>query len=66
MSENSIKTNGSTIYAHIEAANMSESDRESALNALALAESMVDAALWVSRKVGEVASYLFLKPGVKH
>jgi hypothetical protein len=66
MSKNLIKTDGSTIYAHIEAANMPESERESALNALAMAEAMVDAVMWVSRKLGEVGSHLFLKPGVKH
>ena len=66
MNQNLGSTNGSKIYAQIEAANLPESERESALNALAMAEAMVDAALWVMRKLAEVASHLVLKPGVKH
>ena len=66
MDENLRSKNGSKIYAQIEAANLAESEREAALNALATAEVMVDAAMWVARKFEEMSAHLFLKPGVKH
>ena len=66
MNENLRCNNGSKISAQIEAANLPQSERENALEALATAELMVDAVVWVKRKLEEAGAHLFLKPGVKH
>ena len=66
MNENLRSENGSKMYAQIDAANLAESERHSALEALATAELMVDAVMWVKRKLGEAGAHLFLKPSVKH
>jgi hypothetical protein len=66
MNENLRSRNGSNVYAQITAAKLSDSDRASALAALARAEMLVDAAAWLSRKLGQIGAHLFLKPGVKH
>ena len=66
MNENLRANNGSSMYAHIEAAPMPESERNSALEALEMAEVLVDAVTWVAKKLGELVNFLFLKPGVKH
>ena len=66
MNENLRTNDGSGVYAHIETAPMAESERQSALEALEMAEVLVDAFVWVARRFGELVNHLFLKPGVKH
>ena len=66
MNENLRTKDGSSMYAHIQAAPMPESERHSALEALEMAEVLVDGMAWVGRKLSELVNYVFLKPGVKH
>jgi hypothetical protein len=66
MNENLRTKVGSSMYAHIEAAPMGESERHSALEALEMAEFLVDAMMWAGKRLGELVNHLFLKPGVKH
>ncbi|MBI3919507.1 MAG: hypothetical protein HY322_21160 [Betaproteobacteria bacterium] len=66
MNENLRANVGSSMYAHIEAAPMPESDRQSALEALEMAEMLVDGFAWVAKRLGELVNHVFLKPGVKH
>lgn len=65
MNENLTTNDGSCMYAHIEATTMAESERQSALEALELAEGIVDAFAWVARRLGELADRLSLRPRVK-
>jgi hypothetical protein len=57
---------GPTIYQKINAARMSESERQTALFAMRDAELVVDLFLWVARKIEQLGARLFLKPGLKH
>lgn len=60
---------GSVVYERINAANMSQVERQVAINAMRDAEFAVDAILWVTRKIERASAYLFrlfLKPGLKH
>jgi hypothetical protein len=66
MNENLKIDDGSGVYAQIEATTMSEADRQHALEALELAETIVDAVAWVARRLGELAERLSLKPSAKH
>ena len=66
MNENLRPKVGSSMSARIEATPMAESDRQSALEALEMAEVLVDAFVWVKKGLGDLVSHLFLKPGVKH
>lgn len=66
MNENLRPKVGSSMAAHIEATPMPEPDRQSALEALAMAEMLVDAFVSVKKGLGDLVSHLFLKPGVKH
>ena len=61
---NQIKA-GSDIYALIQRAQMSDRDRQVAINSIRVAEGFVDAVLWVKEKVAAIGTY-FLKPSVKH
>jgi hypothetical protein len=56
---------GSSIYRRIQQAQMSESERDTALRALRSAESMVDVLFWVKEKLSAVGTF-FLKPSLKH
>jgi hypothetical protein len=56
---------GSDIYRRIQEAQMSESERHTALRALRQAEAMVDFVVWAKNKVAAVGTY-FLKPSLKH
>ena len=53
---------GSTIIARIHAVQMSESERQVALNALNNADMLVDGFLWVAKKIEQAGERLFLKP----
>ena len=66
MSENLRSRDGSSMYAHIEATPMPDFERQNALGALEMAETLVDGFVWTWKRLGDLAGYLFLKPGVKH
>ena len=66
MNENLRGKDSSSIYARIEAANLPESERHGALEALATAELVVDAVTWVAKKLTEWTHCLILKPGVRN
>jgi hypothetical protein len=56
----------STIYDRINALRISDAERQVAMNAMHDAELLVDAFFWVSRKIEQLGSLLFLKPSVRH
>ena len=56
---------GSDIYALIRRAQMSDLDRQVAIDAVRIAEAFADAVLWVKEKVAAIGTY-FLKPSIKH
>ena len=58
-------TVGSDVYALIRKAQMSDRDREVAINAMRVAGAFVDAVLWVKEKVAAIGTF-FLKPSMKH
>lgn len=45
---------------------MADSDRKIALNALRQADLIVDALMWVVKKIGRGGARVFLKPSLKH
>ncbi|MCW5576558.1 MAG: hypothetical protein KIT13_10730 [Burkholderiales bacterium] len=57
---------GSVIYDKINMVRMSESERQTAINAMRDADAIVDAILWMVRKIEQVGAFLFMKPSVKH
>lgn len=57
---------GSTIVARINAVQMSDADRQRALNALRDAYLIVDGFMWLKNKVERTGARLFLKPALKH
>lgn len=57
---------GSTVVGRINAARMSDAERQVAFNAMRDADLLVDAFVWVSRKVEQFGERLFLKPAIKH
>ena len=57
---------GSTIYGKIQAARMSERERQIALNSMRNADTIVDAILWIGKKIEHLGARLFLKPSLKH
>lgn len=57
---------GSTVYDRINASRMSEAERLVAINAMRDAELIVDAILWVTKKIEQLGARLFLKPSPKH
>jgi hypothetical protein len=56
---------GSTIYGKIQAARLSERERQVALNAMRNADVAVDAVMWIVRKIEHLGGRLFLKPSLK-
>ena len=56
---------GATILGRISAARMSEAERQVALNAMRDADLLVDAIVWVVRKIERLGERLFLKPEMK-
>ena len=57
---------GSTIYDRINTVRMSDAERQVAINAMQDAELLVNAFVWVGRKIEQLGAFLFLKPSVKH
>ncbi len=57
---------GSTVYGKIQAARMSEQERQTAINAMRNADLIVDGILWLVRKIEHLGERLFLKPSLKH
>ncbi|MGE5522280.1 MAG: hypothetical protein ACM3SS_01090 [Rhodospirillaceae bacterium] len=57
---------GSTIYGKIQAARMSERERQLALHAMRNADVAVDAIVWLVKKIEHLGERLFLKPSLKH
>ena len=57
---------GSTIVARINAVQMSDAERQRALNALRDADLLVDAFMWMVKKIERTGARLFLKPALKH
>ncbi len=66
MNANSEVKFDSAIYARIQAARMSERERQIALNAMRNADLIVDGIIWVVKKIEHLADHLFLKPSLKH
>ncbi len=57
---------GSVIYDKINTVRMSATERQAAINAMRDADAIVDAILWVTRKIEQVGAFLFMKPSIKH
>ncbi len=57
---------GSVVYDKINAVQMSATERQAAINAMRDADALVDAILWVTRKIEQLGASLFMKPSVKH
>lgn len=57
---------GSTVYDRINASRMSEAERQVAINAMRDADLVVDAIIWVTKKIEQLGARLFLKPSPKH
>jgi len=59
---------GSVIYDKINSVQMSATERQAAINSMQDADAIVDAILWISRKVEQLGALLFLKPSasLKH
>lgn len=60
---------GSTIYERIDTIRMSDAERQVAINAMRDADLLVDAFVWVSKKIEQISDRLFrffLKPSLKH
>ena len=55
-----------TIYDHIRAVRMSESERRAAIEAMRDAEMIVDGITWIAKKIERLGERLFLKPSLKH
>ena len=56
----------STIISRVNAARMSESERQVAISAMRNAEVVVDAFVWVAKKIEQLSDRLFLKPALRH
>jgi hypothetical protein len=57
---------GSLVVARINSARMSESERQVAINAMRDADLLVDAFVWIVKKIEQGGTRLFLKPALKH
>ena len=57
---------GSTVVGRINSTRMSEVERQTAFNAMRDAEMLVDAFVWVAKKIEQIGQRLFLKPTLKH
>lgn len=54
------------LIRRIDGSRLSQSERELAVSALRNAEQLVDACLWVGRKIEQLGARLFLKPSLRH
>ena len=66
MSKNLERKSNSVIYGRIQKTRMSDADRLTALNALANADAIVTAVVWVAKKIEHLNKRLFLKPSLKY
>jgi hypothetical protein len=57
---------GSIIVGRIKSVRMSESERQVAINAMRDADLLVDAFVWVAKKIEQLGERLFLKPILRH
>jgi hypothetical protein len=57
---------GSLVVGRIKSVRMSESERQVAINAMRDADLLVDAFVWVAKKVEQLGNRLFLKPILRH
>jgi hypothetical protein len=57
---------GSTIYRKISAARMSDAERRIALSAMRNADLIVDAGVWIVKKIEQFGERWFLGPSLKH
>lgn len=57
---------GSIVYSKIQGARMSERERQVALSAMRDAGLVVDAIVWLTKKIEHLGERLFLKPSLKH
>jgi hypothetical protein len=57
---------GSTLMSRINSVRMSEAERQQAINAMRDADLLVDAFVWVAKKIEQIGERLFLKPSFKH
>ena len=57
---------GSTICRKISAARMSDAERRVALNAMRNANLIVDAGVWIVKKIEQFGDRWFLRPSLKH
>lgn len=57
---------GSVMYDKINDLHLSAIERQAAINAMRDADTIVDAILWVTRKVEQLGAFLFMKPSIKH
>jgi len=60
---------GSTVYDRIDTIRMSDAERLVAINAMRDADLLVDAFVWVGKKIEQISDRLFrffLKPSLKH
>jgi len=56
---------GPDVYALIQRAQMSDLERQKALDAMRMAEGFANALIWAREKVAAMGTW-FLKPSVKH
>ena len=57
---------GSTIYERINTSRMSPVERQVAINAMRDAEWIVDALVWVTKRIEQLGARLFLKLSPRH
>ncbi len=57
---------GSVIYDKLNTLPMSAIERQAAINAMRDADAIVDALVWITNKVEQLGTLLFLKPSLKH
>jgi hypothetical protein len=57
---------GSTIVGRINAVQMSDSHRRATLEAMHNADALIEAFVWVVKKIEQMGERLFLKPSLKH
>ena len=57
---------GSIVMSRVDSGRMSDSERQVALNAMRNADLLVDAFVWVAKKIEQLGERLFLKPALKH
>lgn len=57
---------GSTLYARLNAVEMTEAERQQALDSFYNAQRLVEGLAWLAKKIEQLRERLFLKPSLKH